>query len=98
MQYIITAYDYTDDRALTRRLEYRESHLEGLQSKKERKEVLYEGSLLNEGGQMIGSVIILNCPSREYIDSWLEEEPYCTGQVWENITIQPFAVPEMFME
>ena len=97
MQFIITAYDYTDDRALTRRQNEREAHLEGIRKRKEANEVLYAGDLLNEGGQMIGSVMILNCPSREYIDKWLEVEPYCTGQVWENITIQPFAVPKMFL-
>lgn len=97
MQFIITAYDYTDDQAFKRRTECREEHLASMKQKKESKEILYAGALLNEGGQMIGSVVITNFSSREELEKWLADEPYVTGQVWENITIQPFAAPDIFL-
>lgn len=46
------------------------------------------GSLRDENNKMIGSVLMMNFPSRKELDKWLEREPYVTEKVWEKIEIQ----------
>ena len=38
-------------------------------------------------GQMIGSVMIMEFPTREAFEEYLEHEPYMTGGVWKEIKI-----------
>lgn len=54
-------------------------------------------ALLNEDGQMIGSVMILNYPSRKELDDWLRIEPYVINNVWEKIEITPCKVGSTFL-
>ncbi|TCN26195.1 YciI family protein [Mesobacillus foraminis] len=51
-------------------------------------------SLMN----MIGSMMVVDYPSREELDKWLKEEPYVVGNVWQNIEIKPCRVAPIFME
>lgn len=46
---------------------------------------------------MIGSVLIVDFPTREALDGWLKVEPYVVGDVWKQIEITPCKVPPMFM-
>jgi len=50
----------------------------------------------NNTGQMIGSVMIVEFNSRAELDSWLAEEPYVTGNVWQKIDIKPCKVAPSF--
>jgi uncharacterized protein YciI len=38
---------------------------------------------------MIGSTLYVEFDSRAELDSWLEQDPYVTGGVWKDITVQP---------
>lgn len=88
MQFIVHAYDYAD--ALERRLAARPAHLEGVRSLKKRGEFILGGALLSSEGQMIGSMMLMEFPSREELDVWLGVEPYVTNAVWERIEVNPF--------
>ena len=90
MQYIITAYDATDDKALDRRMAARPEHLSNLEEVKEYAKVLAAGGLLTEEGKMKGSVLIMDFDSREDLDKYMASEPYIREKVWENITIESF--------
>ncbi|MDQ0257776.1 uncharacterized protein YciI [Evansella vedderi] len=98
MQYIITAYDGTDEKALERRLGLREEHLKLIESRFEKGEHLYGGALLDEDGKMIGSIMVVDYPTREALDEWLKVEPYVVGNVWQRIDVQPFKVAPIFMK
>lgn len=98
MQYIITAYDGTDDKALERRLAVREEHLSQVETRFNEGQHLYGGAILDDNGKMIGSIMVVDYPSREELDEWLQVEPYVVGNVWQKIDIQPFKVAPLFMK
>lgn len=97
MQFLLTAYDGTDEHALERRLSVRENHFAGIEQLKSRGRVLYAAAILDEQEKMIGSVIVYDFSSREELETFLKEEPYITGGVWEKIEIRPCRVPPLFL-
>ena len=42
---------------------------------------LMGSALLNDNGDMCGSVMIVDYPSRAELDTWLKVEPYIIGNV-----------------
>ena len=96
MEFIILAYDYLDENAYDRRMKVREDHLKMTKENKEKGHVLHACALLSDKGRMVGSCLVVDYPSRQDIQDWLEVEPYVTGRVWEKITIERCAVPELF--
>jgi uncharacterized protein len=57
-----------------------------------RSEMLYGVAILNEAGEMAGSMLILDFASQEDLDAWLAKEPYITGKVWATVDIRPCRV------
>jgi uncharacterized protein len=88
MAFLITAPDYAD--ALPRRMETRQAHLDALAGLKAEGKVLYAAALLNDNGDMAGSVLVMDMPDRAAIDTWLLSEPYILKNVWdrERLSIQ----------
>ncbi|MDE5416048.1 YciI family protein [Alkalihalobacterium chitinilyticum] len=98
MQFIITAYDGTDEQALERRLGARDEHLQGVEERFKEGEHLYGAALLDDEGKMIGSVMVVDYPSKEALDEWLKVEPYVIQNVWQKIDVQPCKVAPTFMK
>ena len=98
MQYIVTGFDGTDEKAMDRRLAVREEHLESVKKRFEAGEHLYGAAMLDDAGKMIGSMMVVEYPSREELDKRLKNEPYVTGDVWRKIEIKPCKVAPLFME
>ncbi|MEI6048293.1 MAG: YciI family protein [Bacteroidota bacterium] len=90
MQFLLIAYDGTDEGALERRLKVREEHLGKIEGLKKSGEFLFGGAILDESGKMTGSMIVYDFPDRQSLDAKLKEEPYIIGGVWEKIEILPF--------
>jgi len=86
---MITAYDGTDENALERRMSVREAHIEGAKVLKEAGNMIAGGAILDEAEQMIGSTVYVDFDSREELDQWLANDPYVTGNVWQDITVLP---------
>ena len=84
MQFIIRAYDGKD--MLEKRMTVRPRHLENMMRLGKR--VICAGGLLDEDGKMKGSVIVLDCDSREQIDAYLTSEPYIAERVWETVEVE----------
>lgn len=97
MQFMIMAYDGTDEKALDRRLAVREEHIKGVEENVKAGRHLYGGAILDDEGKMVGSMMVVDYPSREELDQWLKDEPYVVGDVWREIDIKPFRVPPIFM-
>lgn len=97
MQFLVTAYDGLDEGALERRMAAREKHIELVQIMRKEGKFLYAAAILNEEEKMIGSVLIVDFPSRNDLDDWLLVEPYVTGDVWQQMDIKPCKVPPMFL-
>ena len=100
MQFVLTGYDGTDDKALERRLAAREAHLSVAGKMYAEGKWLYAAALLTDDGVMCGSVIVCEFPSREALEEeWLNREPYIEGKVWEKVEIRraqvaPFCAPK----
>jgi uncharacterized protein YciI len=91
-QYLITAYDYTDNGALDRRMNVRPYHLDGAKKLKESGNFILGGAMLNEEGKMIGSVMILQFETEDGLETWKQNELYITQKIWESVDIKPFKV------
>jgi uncharacterized protein len=96
MAFVLTAFDGTDPEAPGRRMKTRAEHLEKISHIKNEGKYLFGGAILNDSGEMIGSVIIYDVPDRKTLDKILKNEPYIYNHVWEKIEIRPFrpAKPE----
>ena len=88
MQFMIIAYDGTDADAQARRAAAREAHLERAGKSKEAGHLIAGGAILGDHDNMIGSTLYMDFDNREDLDKWLLDDPYVTGGVWEDITIQ----------
>lgn len=88
MQFIIKAYD--GEGMLTRRLEVRQRHFNGIERIKEH--VLCAGAIRDEAGKMIGSLLVMEYESREELDQYIANEPYAQEHVWDRIEIEPMTV------
>ena len=84
MQFIVKAYD--GEGMLDKRMEVRPRHLEGIERIKEH--VICAGGLLDDEGNMMGSVLIMEYESREQLDEYLANEPYVQENVWQKIEVE----------
>jgi len=91
-QYLVTAYDHTDEGALQRRMNVRPHHLDEIKTLKESGNYVLGGAILNESSDMIGSVMIMQFENEEALDAWKQNEPYITQGVWETVDVKPFRV------
>jgi uncharacterized protein YciI len=98
MQFLVIAYDGTDDSAMERRMAAREAHLAGIVKMKEEGKAIYGVAILNEREQMIGSVLVVDYPTRADVDAWLRTEAYVVGDVWRKIEVLPAKVPPLFVK
>lgn len=88
MQFVVTAYDGTDEEAPQRRAKAREAHLDGARKLQESGNLIAGGAILDDDDAMIGSTLYMDFESRAALDAWLESDPYVTGDVWRDITVQ----------
>jgi len=90
MQFLVLAYDGSDDQAKARRAKARPAHFAGIKPMVERGELRAAGAILDDDGEMIGSVVFAEFPSRSDLDDWLATEPYVKEGVWQQVEIKPF--------
>ncbi len=92
MQFVVIAHDGDDPQARDRRTKARPAHIEGAVKMKEDGSMLTGGAILDDDGDMIGSVMFVDFPSRAELDAWLASDAYVTGDVWRHIEVRPFRV------
>lgn len=90
VQYVVHAYDFTDSGALARRMAIRPDHLDGVRTLRSKGQFHLGGALLNEEGQMMGSMMLVEFDTPGELQDWLDIEPYIVHQVWERWDIKPF--------
>jgi uncharacterized protein YciI len=95
MQFLLVAYDGTDSGAQERRMQSRPEHLEKIAVVKKEGQFLCGGAILNDAGQMIGSMILYEAENRAALDKLLENEPYIYNKIWEKIDIRPFRMAKV---
>ena len=92
MQYLVIAYD--NDNALDKRMEARPAHVEGTQK------LMAEGKIISacamiEEDEMVGSSVLTNFDTEDELNTWLENEPYVKGGVWNMDELQVVPVKVM---
>ena len=97
MQFLLIAHDATDDGALKRRMSAREAHLALVDINQAKGHAKYGAAILDSDGKMIGSMMVVEYPSRKELDAWLAEEPYVVQKVWHKITIQDCKIAPSFV-
>jgi uncharacterized protein YciI len=95
MQFLLVAFDGTDSWAQERRMQSRPEHLEKIAIVKRAGQFLCGGAILNDAGQMIGSMILYEAENRAALDKLLENEPYIYNKIWEKIDIRPFRMAKV---
>lgn len=96
MQFLVLGYDGKDNEALERRLAVRSDHIALGDEMMASGNALYGVAMLNDEGKMVGSMYVVDFPSKNELDEWLEKEPYVIGKVWERIEAIPCAVGPSF--
>ena len=95
MQYIVTGYDFTDEGAVQRRLNVRPHHLDFARATKAAGNLISAAAILNEDGNAVGSVMIMQFENEEELEAWKNGEPYVTQGIWETVDVKPARVAEL---
>lgn len=90
MEFLVLGYDGNDEHALERRLAVRPAHVELAHKLIAEGVLLYGGAILDDGGNMVGTTLVFDFPSRAELDAWLKVEPYVSGNVWQRIEVRRF--------
>ena len=90
MQFLVLAYDGTDEGAPERRLRVRDAHLTAVKRMFADGTLLEAGAILDDAGKMVGSCCIVEMADRAAVDTWLRNDPYTVGDVWRRVEVRPF--------
>lgn len=96
MQFIVIGKDGTDEEALSRRMAERDKHLKLCAESLASGNQLLGAALLDDAGNMTGSLMVMDFESRAALDEWLAREPYISGKVWQEIDVIPCRVGDIF--
>lgn len=96
MQFCVIGFDGDDAEALKRRLAARDQHIALSDEAIKKGEQIMGAAILDEQEQMCGSIMIVDFPSEKELEEWLDNEPYVTGEVWQEIQIIPVKVGPSF--
>jgi len=94
-QYLIIANDGRDDEALDRRKEVRPLHLDGAKKLKEKNNFVIGGAMLDDDGNMRGSIMIVQFETQDDFQKWYDNEPYIIQGVWKTIEVKPFRIADV---
>ncbi|HEY4963816.1 MAG TPA: YciI family protein [Candidatus Saccharimonadales bacterium] len=87
MQFVLIGLDGTDSKAAERRIKARQAHIEMGEKLRQSGNMWYGAALLHDDGTMKGSMILVDFPTEEELNEWLDKEPYVVGKVWKDVTI-----------
>ncbi len=90
MAFLVLAFDFRPPEGPERRKTVREDHLKQGERLYQEGKWLYAAGILNEAGEIVGSMIICDYPTEEALrHEWLNQEPYLLNRVWEKVQIFP---------
>lgn len=67
----------------------RPAHLEAVATLRAGGQLISAAAILNDSGQMIGSMMVVEFPDRTALEQWLIAEPYVKGDVWREVKVSP---------
>lgn len=72
------------------RAENRSAHRARLRSHEHLLKVHVGGPILNEDGEMCGTMLVVEADTRSEVENYLEGDPYVTAGVYASISIHPY--------
>ena len=93
MKFVIRAID--GEGKLEKRMEVRPLHFEGMDRMKEH--LVCAGGLLDDAGNLKGSLLVMDFQNRQELDEYLAHEIYVVEHVWEQISIDQIAKSVKFI-
>jgi len=90
MTFLVLGYDGVDPEAPARRAAARPAHLATAQRLRAAGHFLDGGAILDDAGKMVGSMLLMEFPTRAELHAWLSADAYTTGGVWKDVTVRPF--------
>ena len=90
MQFVIVARDAPGEDTLQRRMSARLEHMDGVRGLKQSGRIIDGGALLDDRGDMCGSLILCDFPDRAALNAYLESEIFQRESIWETIEVLPF--------
>lgn len=87
MHFTIIARDSTAEGTLARRMAVRDEHLRRVDELRREGRIVDGGAILDDKGDICGSVVICDYPDRQALDAYIESEVYVREGIWENIDI-----------
>lgn len=87
MQFLLIGLDGVDDEAPVRRQSVRPQHIARGNELMESGNLWYGAALLDDDGNMKGSMYFMDFASEDELNEYLETEPYMIGDVWRDLTI-----------
>jgi len=96
-QFVVMGMDGLDDGALERRLAVREAHLAYTDAARLDGKIKLAVAVQDDAvTKSIGSILLVEMDSKADVEAYVAQEPYVLGNVWQEVTIYPAAVPPMF--
>ena len=86
--FVLTCLDYPNN--LERRMGVREAHLAYVRDNIAM--VKLAGPLLTDGGDMAGSMFIIEAATRADVEAFNAKDPYTLAGVFETVTIRPIRI------
>ncbi|KAJ3178823.1 hypothetical protein HDU87_003378 [Geranomyces variabilis] len=89
-QFVIIARDGADPKAFERRMAIRPAHLAGVKKLKAAGQVVLGGAIIGDESKMVGSVMVVDMPTKEAVEQYIKSDPYVKHGVWTKWEILPF--------
>src|SRR5438067_1379046 len=87
MQFLVIGKDAKDKKAKERRMAARDAHLKLGDEMEKSGERWYGCVMLDDKGTMIGSMAVMDFPSENELQRWLQREPYMVGKAWKTLEV-----------
>ena len=88
--FVVSCIDKPD--SLSVRMAARDAHLAYANTGEKPVKVKLGGPYLDGGGNMAGSLLIVDAPDRSAVDQFLRDDPYVTAGLFESVDIRPYRV------
>jgi uncharacterized protein len=97
VHFLIYAWDAKGDHAVAKRDALRPVHAATIKALFDEGHVVLGAGLLDDDGVVRGSLVIVDFPSRDDVDTYLASEPFATEGLWDRVEVHPLRVPDFYL-
>ena len=98
MHFLVLAWDVSEDDSGSHRDAVRAAHSASIRELWEQGHVLLGAGILDAGGVVRGSLVVVDYPNRVDVDRYLAAEPFATEGVWERVEVHPLRVGDIYLQ